>query len=53
MNGQISFFKIKRREHRKMEMTGKLNKIGITNYEFINTVDGNDLQQIDHYINNV
>ena len=34
-------------------MTEKLNKIGITNYEFINTVDGNNLQQIDnHYINN-
>ena len=36
-----------------MGMTGKLNKIGITNYEFVEAVDGTELQQIDHYINNL
>jgi len=39
----IQIVNLKRRDDRKMEMTKKLNKIGITNYEFSEAVDGKDL----------
>ena len=43
-NKMIQIVNLKRREDKKNQMTNKLNKIDITNYEFVEAVDGKDLK---------
>jgi GR25 family glycosyltransferase involved in LPS biosynthesis/glycosyltransferase involved in cell wall biosynthesis len=43
-NKMIQIVNLKRREDKKNQMTNRLNKNGITNYEFVEAVDGTELQ---------